>query len=158
VTINSVPVSIPAWVGVVSPSLALHFVGWDVASPGDYIYDLNASFGTGATPGIGMDGDFYLRTTTDDVYFRTLGVWSISLNIKGATGASGATGQSGASGLTGATGQSGVTGETGATGPANASYTPSTPSSWVSPLPSTVSEALDRISAVVSVGGSVPIP
>ena len=36
--------------------------------------------------GNGVDGDFYLRTTNDDIYKKAGGVWSIVGNFKGATG------------------------------------------------------------------------
>jgi hypothetical protein len=38
------------------------------------------------------------------------------------------------------------------------SYTPAVPAQWVAPAPTTVKAALDRIAAVVSVGGATPIP
>lgn len=44
-----------------------------------------------AVPSGGNDGDFYFRTTTNDVYKRAAGTWSIVANILGATGATGAT-------------------------------------------------------------------
>lgn len=37
-------------------------------------------------------------------------------------------------------------------------YTPGTPANWVAPAPTTVQAALDRMAAVVSTGGAVPIP
>lgn len=38
------------------------------------------------------------------------------------------------------------------------SYTPAAPAQWVAPAPTSVQAALDRIAAVVSVGGATPIP
>ncbi len=66
--------------------------------------------------GVGANGDFYLRSTNGDVYVKSAGTWSVSLNIKGATGDTGATGSTGATGDTGATGPQ---------GPANTLYTQS---------------------------------
>lgn len=44
----------------------------------------------------GVDGDFYLNTTTYDVFKKAAGTWGTAvLNIKGATGATGATGAAG---------------------------------------------------------------
>lgn len=40
--------------------------------------------------GTGVDGDFYLRTSTDDVYWRQGGTYNIVANILGATGPAGA--------------------------------------------------------------------
>jgi hypothetical protein len=34
----------------------------------------------------GNDGDMYLDTATEDVYQKASGVWTLSTNIKGATG------------------------------------------------------------------------
>ena len=67
-------------VGAVSPSTPLNFVGGDTAAPGDFIYDVTSSFGTGAStinPGTGIDGQYYRRTTNGDVYFRTAGAWAL---------------------------------------------------------------------------------
>jgi hypothetical protein len=49
--------------------------------------------GSGApSSGLGADGDFYLRTDTYDVYLKSGGSWSISVNIKGPQGDPGAPG------------------------------------------------------------------
>jgi len=40
----------------------------------------------------------------------------------------------------------------------NSSYTPAVPAQWVAPAPISIKAALDRIAAVVSVGGATPIP
>jgi len=53
----------------------------------------------------GMDGDFYLRTSNYDVYFKSGGTWSVSLNIKGVQGIQGI---QGVKGDTGAKGDPGV--------------------------------------------------
>jgi hypothetical protein len=50
---------------------------------------------------LGVDNDFYFRTTTSDVYQRISGVYSIIANIKGATGAAGTNGTNGATWRTG---------------------------------------------------------
>jgi len=61
--------------------------------------------GTGAPANtLGVNGDFYLNTATDDVYTKASGVYTVTANIKGATGAAGATGATGATGPTGPAG------------------------------------------------------
>lgn len=52
------------------------------------------------TNSIGKDGDFYLLTTTDDVYKMSSGVWSIITNLKGTKGDTGAAGATWLSGST----------------------------------------------------------
>ena len=50
-------------------------------------------FGTSVpSSSTGKNGDFYLRTSTYDVYQKSSGSWTKKGNIKGATGATGATG------------------------------------------------------------------
>jgi hypothetical protein len=49
-----------------------------------------------AVPSAGKDGDFYFRTSTDDIYLRSSGTWSIIANIKGDMGTPGAKGDTGA--------------------------------------------------------------
>lgn len=44
---------------------------------------------------LGIDGDYYLRTTNGDVYLRGAGVYTVVGNIKGATGAAGSAGAAG---------------------------------------------------------------
>jgi hypothetical protein len=71
----------------------------------------------------GINGDFYLNTTTGDVYQKASGAWGLQGNIKGATGPTGPQGiqgATGAQGTPGATGAQGPTGATGATGPQGA--------------------------------------
>lgn len=72
----------------------------------------------------------------------------------GATGPQGLTGDVGATGADGATGPAGIDGATGpqgdigATGPVGPdSYTPATSSDWNTPVPSTISAALDQLAA-----------
>ncbi len=48
--------------------------------------------------GTGSDGDYYLRTSTYDVYRKSGGAWSILVNIRGATGATGPAGSTGPQG------------------------------------------------------------
>jgi hypothetical protein len=56
---------------------------------------------------LGVDGDYYLRTSNGDVYQRSSGTYSVVGNIFGPTGATGATGATGPTGATGATGATG---------------------------------------------------
>lgn len=69
--------------------------------------------------GTGVDGDFYLRTTTGDVYQRSAGTYSIIANITGPQGPTGATGSAGATGSTGAAGTNGATWRSGSSVPSN---------------------------------------
>ncbi|WLW38571.1 tail fiber protein [Streptomyces phage Verabelle] len=57
-----------------------------------------------ASVGVGVDGDFCLRTDTGDVYLKQSGSWVAKGNIKGSTGATGATGSTGATGPAGKAG------------------------------------------------------
>ena len=73
--------------------------------------------GSGApSNGLGVDGDYYLRMSSGDVYLKTAGTYSVVANILGPTGPTGPTGATGATGATGPTGATGATGPTGATG------------------------------------------
>lgn len=65
--------------------------------------------------GIGVDGDYYLRTSNGDVYEKAGGVWGVTGNIKGPAGADG---DDGADGADGADGRSGSAGRPGDDGPA----------------------------------------
>lgn len=73
--------------------------------------------GTAAPTTQGKDGDYYINTSTYDVYNKVSGTWTEVGNIKGATGATGAKGDKGETGPQGATGPKGATGAAGATGP-----------------------------------------
>lgn len=42
--------------------------------------------------GLGVNGDYYVRLSNYDLYFKAAGAWSVVGNIKGATGATGAAG------------------------------------------------------------------
>ena len=57
---------------------------------------------TGSTvpsSGLGIDGDYYFRTTTDDIFHKLAGSWGSPIaNIKGAPGASGTPGSPGPAG------------------------------------------------------------
>lgn len=58
--------------------------------------------GSGApSAGTGVNGDYYFRTDTSDIYLKAAGSWSQIANIKGATGAQGATGNTGNTGPSG---------------------------------------------------------
>ena len=62
--------------------------------------------GSGApSDGTGVNGDYYFRTDTSDVYKRVSGTYSVVANIKGATGTTGSTGATGATGAAGADGK-----------------------------------------------------
>jgi hypothetical protein len=65
---------------------------------------------------LGSDGDFYLRTTTNDVYSKSGGAWGAITNIQGATGATGLTGPTGPTGPTGSAGANGAAGAAGVDG------------------------------------------
>lgn len=68
----------------------------------------------------GKDGDFYLNTSTYDVYAKESGSWVKKGNIKGATGAQGAKGDkgdTGEQGPQGPAGADGVKGDQGEQGP-----------------------------------------
>ncbi len=63
--------------------------------------------------GLGVNGDFYLNTTTSMLYGpKTAGAWGAGVSLKGATGSTGGTG---ATGVTGAIGTTGATGTVGIT-------------------------------------------
>ena len=79
-------------------------------------------FGAAAPSSQGKDGDFYLDTSTYDVYQKTSGTWSKTGNIKGATGADGVKGDKGDKGDTGEQGPEGPQGATGPQGPAGAAF------------------------------------
>lgn len=62
---------------------------------------------------VGTDGDYYLRTTTGDVYLRTAGAYAIVANIMGPAGADGADGAVGPEGPIGPEGPQGEIGPEG---------------------------------------------
>lgn len=103
-------------------------------SPGFIIGGSGGSGGTGADGntwlsgsgapdnGDGRNGDFYLNTTSGEIYGpKTAGDWGSPILVVGDTGPQGPAGPQGDPGPTGATGNTGpagATGATGATGPA----------------------------------------
>ena len=68
------------------------------------------------TPATGKDGDFYLHTTTSDVWKRVLGVWGVETNIKGLIGIAGENGLDGVDGVDGVDGTNGIDGINGIDG------------------------------------------
>lgn len=73
--------------------------------------------GTGVPSSLsGVDGDFYFRTSTGDVYKKVTGSWGIIANITGPagpTGPQGATGPQGTAGTNGTNGMNGTDGDDG---------------------------------------------
>lgn len=65
---------------------------------------------------LGEDNDLYINDTNQDVYFKTLGVWNLEFNIKGAPGAAGAKGDKGDTGDDGQDGPQGSQGIQGIAG------------------------------------------
>lgn len=58
--------------------------------------------GTGVpAAGLGVNGDYYLRTTTNDVYAKASGSWSVVGNFQGSPGPKGDTGDQGVPGVPG---------------------------------------------------------
>lgn len=88
--------------------------------------------GTGAPAGAtGVVTDWYLNTTTYDIYEKTAtATWTARGNLKGAAGAQGPQGEPGPQGLTGLTGPEGPAGPT---GPAGADSTVPGPQGDVGP-------------------------
>lgn len=77
--------------------------------------------GAGAPSGaLGADGDFYFDTSTDDVYERASGTYTIIANIKGSQGPAGADGADGTNGTDGTNGVDGATWRDGSGAPSNA--------------------------------------
>lgn len=75
--------------------------------------------GTAVPTTEGVDGDFYLKTDTSDLYGpKTGGSWGSATSLVGPTGATGATGPEGPTGPQGPAGNDGATGPTGPQGPA----------------------------------------
>ncbi len=67
-----------------------------------------------------FSGDFYLDTSTGDVYQKNENTWQLTMNItgpQGETGAVGAQGLSGQQGIQGEKGETGAQGDTGLVGP-----------------------------------------
>ncbi len=78
-------------------------------------------------PNLGVNGDFFLRTDTDQVYTRTPAGWVVTQDLTGYTGSRGDTGFNGSRGFTGSTGFTGsastVQGPLGYTGSQGAGFT-----------------------------------
>lgn len=62
---------------------------------------------TAPSAGTGVNGDYYVNTTTSDYYTKTAGAWNQLGNLKGATGAAGSKWFTGAGAPAGATGSDG---------------------------------------------------
>jgi hypothetical protein len=78
-------------------------------------------YGTAVPTTEGVDGNFYIRTTTNYIYGpKAAGVWPAGTSLVGPTGSTGATGDPGPTGATGSTGATGATGPTGPQGDAGA--------------------------------------
>jgi hypothetical protein len=82
--------------------------------PGSQVY----AFATGTeSQGVGVEGDFAIRTDTGNLYQYVTGAgWTVKGSIKGPIGLTGAQGVKGDKGDVGATGPAGATGAKGATG------------------------------------------
>jgi hypothetical protein len=84
--------------------------------------------GTGDPTVEGVDGDFYINTSSNMMYGPKVGnAWpttgTLLVGAKGDAGATGATGATGSQGVAGATGPKGDTGSTGASGANGTSVT-----------------------------------
>jgi len=78
-------------------------------------------YGTVAPTTEGVNGDFYIRTTTNFIYGpKAAGAWPAGASLVGPAGSTGATGDPGPTGATGSTGAAGATGPTGPQGDAGA--------------------------------------
>jgi hypothetical protein len=102
---------LPAWY-IASLSARMGGGGGGAGAPGA-VWRTGSSAPSNA---LGMNGDYYLRNSTGDVYLKASGSYSIVANIKGATGPTGAAGSQGNTGLTGPAGTTGATGNTGPQG------------------------------------------
>lgn len=65
----------------------------------------------------GVDGDWYLNTTSGEIFHKEGGSWVSKGNLKGPQGSQGEIGPQGDKGDTGDKGDKGDTGDTGAAGP-----------------------------------------
>jgi len=78
-------------------------------------------YGTAAPTTEGVNGDFYIRTTTNFIYGpKAAGAWPDGTSLVGPAGSTGATGDPGPTGATGSTGAAGATGPTGPQGDSGA--------------------------------------
>jgi hypothetical protein len=77
----------PSGVSIVGPAGSPGTPGTPGA-PGSVIY-----YGAGVpSGGLGIDGDYYIRTSNGDLYSKSGGSWSVIMNIMGPAGAPGANG------------------------------------------------------------------
>lgn len=104
----------PQWLVVIEQGLsAANSYRWD-PSPGEWVLQSGGTTivngtswydGTGVPSGtLGVDNDYYINTSTGDIYNKVSGTWVLIANLKGDTGATGAAGNDGASGEPGAAG------------------------------------------------------
>ena len=91
--------------------------------------------------GLGVDGDFYVRTATSDIYGpKASGSWGSPTSLIGATGSTGGAGAAGADGKTVRNGAGAPSGGLGVDGDfyvntsANTIYGPKTSGAWGSPI------------------------
>lgn len=89
---------------------------------------------------LGVDGDYYLRTSNGDVYFKAAGAYSVVGNIKGPAGANGADGADGADGE----------GFPGGPAPAFPALTPAIYERWIFDVPN-ITLVDGRVSVVTGV-------
>lgn len=74
--------------------------------------------GTGAPANsLGVNGDYYLDDTTNNVWLKSAGTYSVVANLGGPAGPTGPQGATGAQGPAGSTGSQGPKGDTGSQGP-----------------------------------------
>lgn len=107
--------------------------------------------------GTGVNGDFYLRTSTGDVYTKITGSWGSPIeNLTGPTGATGATGSTGATGPTGPTGPAGPS----PTGTGFAHVTSSVLDAAGIEIPGVIGITIDGATSVLTTGvkGYIQIP
>lgn len=76
--------------GTSQPLVPTSIINGTNGTNGSVIYSGTAAPSNGA----GANGDYYIRTGTGDLYVKVGGVWSVIMNIIGATGATGASGTS----------------------------------------------------------------
>jgi hypothetical protein len=90
---------------------------WMLLTTNEGIQGANGStWLSGTSPTGGVDGDYYFKTDTYDIYKKVADSWGSPIaNIKGATGATGSQGIKGDTGDTGAQGIQGVAGLDGST-------------------------------------------
>ncbi|AEQ60423.1 Collagen triple helix repeat containing protein [Acanthamoeba castellanii mamavirus] len=65
---------------------------------------------------LGNDGDLYLDTNTNNLYYKIDGVWTLVSNLRGASGPQGVKGDPGSNGSKGTKGEKGDKGDKGSKG------------------------------------------